>query len=87
VTLHLAVALIGFVLGPAAGLIGLWLRLRWRTRQEHARRRTLVALARALRRGSRLEEHAADGTILRITIGHARDGEHVGGVTTMAGTR
>jgi hypothetical protein len=63
---------LGLVLGPVAALISLWLRLWWRTRQEHARRRTLVALTRNMRRGSQLEEHAADGTILRITVGHRR---------------
>lgn len=84
--LHLDAILIG--LGPVAGLLGLWLRLWWRTRQEHARRRTLVALARALRRGSQLEEHAADGTILRITVGRAPADGPAGGTTApAAGTR
>lgn len=88
-TLHLDAIAIGFLLGPLVGLTGLWLRLWWRTRQEHARRRTLVALARALRRGSQLEEHAADGTILRITVSRTNDDEHAGRTSTTAvpGTR
>jgi hypothetical protein len=65
------------VLGPVTGLVGLWLRLSCRTRQERARRRTLVSLAQTLRRGCEVEEHAADGTRLRITVvgvGHVQNG-------------
>jgi len=68
---HLTDAGMAAALSPVAGLIGLWLRLSWRTRQEQARHRTLVDLAQALRQGCQLEEHAADGTWLRITVSDA----------------
>ena len=45
-----------------------YLRLRWRVRQEHARRLTLEALARALPGGSHLDEEYADGGRLRLTL-------------------
>lgn len=50
-----------------------YLRLRWRERQEHARRQTLEALARSLPRGCRMEEVASDGTTLRLTISQLPD--------------
>lgn len=50
------------------GVVERYLRLRWRLRQEHARRRTLEALARALPAGSRLVEHDGDGSILMLML-------------------
>jgi hypothetical protein len=67
--LDLTAADLMVVLGSVTGLIGLWLRLSWRAQQERARRRTLVDLVEALRQDSQLEEQAADGTWLRITVG------------------
>lgn len=80
-TLHLDATVIGLVLGPLAGL---WLRLWWRTRQEHAHCRTLVSLAGALPRGSLLEEHTSDGATLRIAVSRTHHDEHAGGTTTTA---
>lgn len=48
---------------------GLYLRLRWRVRQEHAHRQYLETLARFLPAGSTLEETGADGSTLRLTTG------------------
>jgi hypothetical protein len=66
--MHLTATDLGVALAPVTGLIALWLRLSWRTRQEHARRGTLVGLVQTLRQGSELEETAAAGTHLRITL-------------------
>jgi hypothetical protein len=74
--LHLTAADLAVILGPVTGLVGLWLRLSWRTRQERARRRTLVDLAQTLRRGCEFEEHAADGTRLRITVNGVANGQN-----------
>lgn len=57
------------VVGSLLALGSLWLRLSWRVRHEQARRKTLVALARSMPRGSELEDHQADGSTLRITVG------------------
>lgn len=57
------------VLGSVApSLAALWLRLWWRTRHERARRKTLVTLVRSMPAGGRLEEHAADGSSLVVTV-------------------
>ncbi|MBO1418589.1 hypothetical protein [Streptomyces sp. FH025] len=45
-----------------------YLGLRWRVRQEHAHRQTLVALARALPEGSRFREIRGDGSSLSLTV-------------------
>lgn len=67
-TLHLTATDLVVALAPVMSLIALWLRLSWRTRQERARRGTLINLAQTLRPGSELEETAADGTHLRIAV-------------------
>ncbi len=66
------------VVAHSLSVLALWLRLRWRVQQEHARRRYLVAIARALPEGSQVDEGRSDGTWLRLAIAHARhsDGEH-----------
>jgi len=53
-------------------LLGLWLRLRWRVRQEHARRRYLVAIAQALSAGGQIDERTAEGSWLRVAIRPSR---------------
>lgn len=45
-----------------------YMRLRWRVRQEHAHRQTLVALALSLPGGSRLREVRSDGSSLSLTV-------------------
>lgn len=67
-TLQLTATDLVVALAPVVSLIALRLRLSWRTRQECARRGTLVNLAQALRPGSELDETAADGAHLRITV-------------------
>jgi hypothetical protein len=69
--LHFTTTELVMVFSLVTGLVSLWLRLSWKTRQEQARRGTLIALARALPVGSELEEQAADGTRLRITMAAA----------------
>jgi hypothetical protein len=55
-------------LGPVMSLMALWLRLRWRTRHERARKESLVAIVHAMRQGGRIEERRPDGTWLRLTV-------------------
>lgn len=57
---------------PILAFAGLWLRLVWRTRHERARRSTLVAVLRAMPRGSTLDHRTLGGGQLRITIDHER---------------
>jgi hypothetical protein len=59
-------------LGSALSLVALWLRLRWRTRQE--RKESLVAIAHAMRRGGRIEERQSDGTWLCLIVDQVRTG-------------
>lgn len=44
------------------------LALRWRVREEHAHRQTLVALAQTLPAGSRLDEVRRDGSRVSLVI-------------------
>ena len=64
-------AVVGLAVQGSA-LIGLYLRLRWRERQEHVHRQYLEAVARSLPAGSTLEETSADGSTLRLTTGPGR---------------
>lgn len=54
------------------GLLGLWLRLRWRAEQKQVHRQYVVAIARTLPEGSQIDEGHPDGTWLRLAIGPAR---------------
>lgn len=54
------------------GLLGLWLRLRWRAEQEQVHRQYVVAIARALPEGSQFDEGCPDGTWLRLAIAPVR---------------
>jgi hypothetical protein len=49
-------------------LLALWLRLRWQARQQQERHHYLVAIARALPEGGRIDEGHPGGTWLRLTI-------------------
>lgn len=84
--LHLTAGDLAVLLVPTTSLLGLWLRLSWRTRQEHARHGTLVDLAQTLPPDSELEETAADGTRLRIarasSEGWSPDGRSQGAGST-----
>ena len=57
------------------GLLALWLRLRWRARQEQVHRQYVVAIARALPAGSQIEEGDTDGRWLRLALAPARHSE------------
>ena len=74
-TLHLMSETLLIGLSPVMSLAALWLRLRWRTRQEHARRRSLVALVKVMPPGGQIEERRPDGTLLRLAIDHAPTGQ------------
>ncbi|MEV6013263.1 hypothetical protein AB0M29_41705 [Streptomyces sp. NPDC051976] len=63
-----AAAAIGVAVHGTA-VVSLYLRLRWRVRQEHAHRQYLESLACFLPAGSTLEETGADGSTLRLTMG------------------
>ncbi|WP_157110868.1 hypothetical protein [Nocardia anaemiae] len=48
---------------------GLWIRLRWQTKQQRVHRRYIVALAHSLPRGSRIDDLHGNGRRTRLTIG------------------
>lgn len=50
-------------------LIGLWLRLRWRTEQQRGHRRYIVALAKVLPCGSSIRDLHGEGRSTQLTIG------------------
>lgn len=50
-------------------LVGLWLRLRWRTRQQRVHRGYLLDLIRALPLGSCLDDDHGGGRRTRLIIG------------------
>ncbi|WP_433121919.1 hypothetical protein [Micromonospora sp. CA-246542] len=50
------------------GLAALWIRVRWRMRQEKARGDSLVAIAEALPSGGRLRDQRADGSCITLTV-------------------
>jgi hypothetical protein len=54
-----------------AGLAGLWLRLRALVRLDQMRQQARAELLRSLPSGSRLSEHGADGSLVRIDVGPA----------------
>ncbi|MGH3813238.1 MAG: hypothetical protein ACRDUV_12380 [Pseudonocardiaceae bacterium] len=53
------------------GLLGPWLRLRWRARQEQVHRRYVVTIAQALPAGSQIDEGDTDGRWLKLAIAPA----------------
>jgi hypothetical protein len=59
----------------ACSLTALWLRLRWRVKQEHAHREYLVAVLQTLPEGGQVNEQGADGA--RLTITYAPRGGEV----------
>ncbi|RLK24690.1 hypothetical protein DER29_2617 [Micromonospora sp. M71_S20] len=50
------------------GLLALWIRVRWRVRQEKARGDSLIAIAEALPSGGRLRDQRADGSCITLTV-------------------
>lgn len=49
-------------------MLALWLRLRWRMREEEAHRQYLVAAVRTLPPGGMIQERRADGSSLMLTV-------------------
>ncbi|MBQ1012507.1 hypothetical protein KBX53_16390 [Micromonospora sp. M51] len=50
------------------GLLALWIRARWRVRQEKTRGDSLIAIAEALPAGGRLRDQRADGSCITLTV-------------------
>lgn len=59
----------------AAGLTGLWLRLRAHVQLDQTRQRTRTEMLRTLPPGSRLSDHGADGSLVQIDVGPTPSGE------------
>jgi hypothetical protein len=61
---------VAFATIAAQGLsvLALWLRLRWRVREEQARCQYLVAVVGTLPPGSKIQERRADGSSLMLTV-------------------
>jgi hypothetical protein len=59
------------VAGQVLALLGVWLRLRSRIRQEDVHRRLLVDVLHALPAGGRVHERSADGACLTVASGPA----------------
>ncbi len=66
---------LGLVGSLATGPLALWLRLRWRVRQEQARGAYLVGIAQALPRGGRFDGRCGDGTRLRLVVNGSSEHE------------
>jgi hypothetical protein len=58
------------VAAQSLSVLALWLRLRWRVREEQAHRQYLVAVMRTLPPGSTIRERRADGSSLMLTVVH-----------------
>jgi hypothetical protein len=50
------------------GVIGLWLRLRWRVRHEQVRGGFIIGVARALYGGGEVDERRPDGSWLKLSV-------------------
>ncbi|MBD0742941.1 hypothetical protein [Streptomyces sp. CBMA152] len=76
------VTIISIVTAKGCGLLGLWLRLRWRVQQELARQRCLTGALRAAGAGGRLEVETSgmNGQLLRMRLLTAPAGKARGGV-------
>lgn len=65
-------------LGASTRLLALWIRARWRVRQEEVRGDALIAIAEALPAGGRLFDQRADGSCITLTVPPTRTGDHRG---------
>jgi hypothetical protein len=63
------------LIGLAASLVALWLRLLFQLRSERERRRYLLVAATALPAGSRVHEQRGDGTHITIAVGGVQQNE------------
>ncbi|MGO4749997.1 hypothetical protein AB4212_15460 [Streptomyces sp. 2MCAF27] len=69
-TATVILAIVSIVSGKVCLLVGLWLRLRWRTRHEQVQRQHLTSVTRAIAEGGQAEvvEQRPDGHSVRIKI-------------------
>ncbi|MFI6824998.1 hypothetical protein ACIBJE_29230 [Micromonospora sp. NPDC050187] len=66
------------IVAKASTVLALWIRLRWRVRQEQARGETLVTLAAALAAGGQVRDRRADGSCWTLTVPARTGGDHRG---------
>ncbi|MCX5215577.1 hypothetical protein OG689_41220 [Kitasatospora sp. NBC_00240] len=76
-TATVVVSIVSIVTGKVCVLIGLWLRLRWRTRHEQVQRRHLASVTGSIAEDGKVEivEHRPDGHSIHIQVvrGQQRD--------------
>ena len=68
-----------FIVVRSASLLRLWLRDHGLIRYEEAHRKTIMAVARSLSPGERVEEWRPDGTYLDISCQTEEEGDDGGG--------
>jgi hypothetical protein len=61
-------AVLAVIAAQGLSVLALWLRLRWRVREEQAHRQYLVAVVRILPPGGMIQERRADGSSLMLTV-------------------
>jgi hypothetical protein len=69
----------GMLVAAGTRVIVTLLRLRWRSRQEHARQASLVTLTDRMPAESWLDEMRPDGSRLRLSVGARDDKDNVDG--------
>ncbi|MEU5030964.1 hypothetical protein [Streptomyces milbemycinicus] len=69
-TATVILAIVSIVSGKVCLLVGLWLRLRWRTRHEQVQRQHLTSVTQSIAEGGQAEvvEQRPDGHSVRIKI-------------------
>lgn len=64
----LVVTIVSIVTAKGCGLLGFWLRLRWRAQQEIARQRCLADAVGAVTKGGQLEFESVGGDVHRLRV-------------------
>jgi hypothetical protein len=71
------IGVVALVVVQGFSLIALWLRLRWRLKQEQVHRQYAVAVTRAIRDGGQVDMDLVDGSSLRIMVtGRPAEDDH-----------
>lgn len=65
-----AITIVSIIAARAFALLGLWLRRRWYTRHERARRQCLLGFAQVVAAGGQMEldDQCGDGRRLRVRL-------------------